>query len=401
MDIRQTPTKEFIESVREQFNVEPEIDRVLTRKMELRSGAPFSVPSLDELYRGVVALIGENVHTPFAVKNSRWLAGGAAKIQMAFDLEWRGLSGAEELQLTPLVLRMAPAESTLETSRLREFQLLKAIENIVPVPKCYWIDDTPKHFPYSAMIYSFAEGVTKPTASDHSQVTGIGTKFTSQWREKLAPQLVKNLADLHTANLEAMDLSLFEKPALGSNKGTLKQIDWWLRVWEEDREEAEPLITVAAEWLKANAPNLDHVSIIHGDFRSGNFLFSETTGKITAWLDWEMCVLGDRHQDLTWVSIPEFGNFAEDGTTFLASGLIPTETLFQQYRDISGLSIDPARLEYYRIFNLWLTVIICLATSHRSAKGGKSHQDSLLAWLSGFGYVLLDQLRIKLAEKLS
>jgi aminoglycoside phosphotransferase (APT) family kinase protein len=29
-------------------------------------------------------------------------------------------------------------------------------------------------------------------------------------------------------------------------------------------------------------------------------LYSEKTQKITAWLDWELAVLGDRHQDLAW-----------------------------------------------------------------------------------------------------
>lgn len=399
-DERQAPSDEFIRSIRDCFTVEAEVDRVLTRKMELRSGGVFQTPTLDEMEVSLKALIGSQLTQQFEIRNCRWLGGGAAKIQMALDLDWHGISDNEPRHTTSMVVRMAPAESTLETSRRREYQLLQAVHNLLPTPTCYWIDDAAEFFPYPAMVYGFIKGVAKPTSSQHEQVTGIGNDFSAEWRETLGPQMAKDLATLHAADVESMDLSYFEKPDIGSNRGILKQIDWWLRVWQEDREEEEALIGVAAAWLKANAPVLDKVSIVHGDFRSGNFLFSEETREITAWLDWEICVLGDRHQDLAWASAREFGTFAEDGSTFLASGLITPEKLFDQYSRHSGLNVDPERLEYFRIYNLWFSVIICLATSHRSAKGGKSHQDTVLTWLSGFGYLLLGQLRLALTEKL-
>src|SRR3546814_15526068 len=79
--------------------------------------------------------------------------------------------------------------------------------------------------------------------------------------------------------------------------------DWSSDVCSSDlRPEELPLVDVAARWLNANAPPLDHVSLVHGDFRAGNFLFDEESRRITAWLDWELAVLGDRHQDLTWTT---------------------------------------------------------------------------------------------------
>jgi aminoglycoside phosphotransferase (APT) family kinase protein len=39
---------------------------------------------------------------------------------------------------------------------------------------------------------------------------------------------------------------------------------------------------------------------VHGDYRSGNFLLDEGSGRITATLDWESGHLGDRHADLAY-----------------------------------------------------------------------------------------------------
>ena len=86
----------------------------------------------------------------------------------------------------------------------------------------------------------------------------------------------------------------FDAAQSGSNDAVIRQVNWWRRVWEEDRKEDDPLMEVTYNWLIRNAPKLDHVSIVHGDCRGGNFLFTEHDAKITAWLDWELAYLGDR-----------------------------------------------------------------------------------------------------------
>lgn len=72
----------------------------------------------------------------------------------------------------------------------------------------------------------------------------------------------------------------------------------WHRAWEEDRVEALPLVTLAAQWLRDNAPSVDRISIVHGDYRVGNFLFDPKDGRFTAIMDWELVHFGDRHEDL-------------------------------------------------------------------------------------------------------
>ncbi|KQX24295.1 aminoglycoside phosphotransferase [Sphingomonas sp. Root50] len=294
---------------------------------------------------------------------------------------------------------MEPPEAIVETSRRREIEILRLMDGVVPVPPCYWVDPDGKYLPHPALIYGFAEGRSRPKVAPSEQVSGIGINFGSQLRQVLAEQFVDGMARIHTvSNERIVALRHFEAAHVQSNESIKRQVNWWRRVWEEDRPVAMPLVDVAYQWLLENALPLDHVSIVHGDFRAGNFLFHEGRGEITAWLDWELAVLGDRHQDLSWATGTHFGHYAEDKQTFLACGLLPTDELFERYEKASGLTVDSVRLRYFRVFNDFTTTIHMLATADRVARGGKTHQDIVVAWILMLGNVLAGKLRDTLEE---
>ena len=186
----------------------------------------------------------------------------------------------------------------------------------------------------------------------------------------------------------------------GSNEAIIRQVNWWRRVWEEDRLEDFPLVNVAAQWLIANAPELEHVSVVHGDYRTGNFLFDELTGRITALLDWEISVIGDRHQDLSWATGRHLGHLAEDGKTFLVGGLLPLDEFFARYEKSSGLTVDPKRLKYFDIFNSYMAVVHMLGTAPRITADAATHQDVVVGWLSMIGHPIAEQLRRSIEELL-
>ena len=396
-DVRDTPDEAFIASVTRRFPVEPEIGRVLTAKLRGRAGPGYAAIPLETLVEGASALIRSEIRSDFAIRNPRWLGGGASKLQMAFDLDWDDKGNSR--QTTPLVLRMEPPASIVETSRRREFEMLQLMKGVVPVPDCHWVDPEGRYLPHPGLIYGMATGVTKPSTRPSQQVSGIGTNFGPTLRPVLAEQFVAHLAAIHTVpHTRLATLRSFEQAEIGSSASIVRQVNWWRRVWEEDRPEAVPLVEVAANWLVANAPVLDHVSPVHGDFRAGNFLYSEETQQITAWLDWELAVLGDRHQDLAWTTGGHFGHYAEDGTTFLASGLLPAEILFERYEQVSGLPVDPQRLRYFRVYNDFASCVHMLATAWRVARHGKTHQDVVVAWLAMIGNVIAGGLRNTLEE---
>jgi len=395
---RVRPGKEFIERMRTTFPIEREMDKMLTRKMEHRAAPAYAGASLERMTEHLTAFLNEAVEGPYRITDQRWFAGGASKIQMGYTLHWNAPGRGPSIDR--MVVRMEPSESVNATSRAREFQLLKAFEGVVPVPKAFWVDAEAKWFPEPALLYSFCEGITKPRATASGRLAGIGTNFGPDLRARLAPQFVRHLATIHTHDRGSADMSAFEVPAIGSTESALKQLGRARRVWEEDRTDDLALAEVASNWLARNAPILDKVSVVHGDYRSGNFLFDEHSLEITAVLDWERGYLGDRHRDLAWTANHAFGHVAEDGKTFLASGLITPDELFETYEKLSGLSVDPARLRYYTILNSYQLVVSAVASAQRVANMGKTHQDILLASAVPVGYIAAEQLRKTLEELL-
>jgi aminoglycoside phosphotransferase (APT) family kinase protein len=389
---RRHPNDESIARVRARYPTEREIDAVYTRKMHRRNEPGYQPVSIERLVAGVESLIATSVGHPVRIENARWLSGGASKLQMLFDLldcDSIGVPG----QATRLVLRMEPAASVTESSRRREFEALKAVEGIIPAPIPYWVDPEARHLPYPALIYSFASGSSKPSY-DAEKVSGLGQNYGPALRAKLAPQFVGLLGKLHTIDIATISgLEHFERPIVGSNASVIRQVNAARRIWEEDRIDEEPVMEIIYQWLVANAPPLDHISLVHGDYRSGNFLFDEARGEITVWLDWENATLGDRHQDLTYAANPLFEHLAEDGATPLASGMMAQQALYEAYEAACGLKVDPARITYYSLYNRYLTVALMLAASARASRGAGTHQDVLVNYVAGMGYLALAELR--------
>src|SRR3546814_10914976 len=117
----------------------------------------------------------------------------------------------------------------------------------------------------------------------------FGLNYGPELRPLLARQFLDPAGRFQRAGAQlAPRLPHFDGAEVGSNRSVIRLVNWWRRVWEEDREEDDPLVELAYQWLIKNAPPLDHVSIVHGDCRGGNFLFDEQTAQITGWLDWEL-----------------------------------------------------------------------------------------------------------------
>ena len=383
------PSAEWISSLRQRFPVEKEIDHILTRKLERRSGPGYSPIPLTTLIESLHALLLANIGDRFEIKNARWLSGGASKLQMAFSLEWnRPGIGFEQ---TAMVLRMEPAESIVETSRLREYQLIKACDGVVPVPHVFWCDADATYLPYPAMVYAFAPGVTKPSDAS-SGFSGLGMHLPKHVRDRLAPQFVAHLAAIHLHDYRNAGLTAFDEPATGTTECAELGLNAWDRIWEEDSDEAAPLMRVASAWLRRNMPVLDRASIVHSDYRTGNFLFTEHDLQISAWLDWELGRIGDRHQDLAWTTSHAFGHKDQDGT-FLVCGLMPEAEFFAEYTRISGLSVCSKTVHWYKVYNSYSIAMLTLATGYRIARNGKTHQDVLVTWLIGIGYMIQDEIR--------
>ena len=391
------PPPSFVEAMRATYPTELETDKLLVRKLERRrtQTQTYVPPTLTELAACLRSYCESNLEEPFELGEPRWLSGGASKLQIMFDLTWRSDGG---IRRDCMVLRMDPAESTNATSREREAELLRAFDGVIPGPHVFFLDAEAKWFPEPALIYSFAGGVTKPSGTRSGSVSGLGTQFGPELRAALAPQFVEHLAAIHSYPIRPHMLTTMDRPAVGTTEAAALQLNRARRVWEEDRGEDMPLMEVAVAWLERNLPVLDHLSVVHGDYRSGNFLFDEDSGRITAWLDWERGHLGDRHRDLAWTTQEMFGYPKEDGDGFYVCGLLSDDEFFEQYQAASGLTIDPARMQWYSILNCYQVLVTTLGSAYRVVRLGKSHQEALMVILKGEAAISADRLRRMLAE---
>jgi aminoglycoside phosphotransferase (APT) family kinase protein len=293
------------------------------------------------------------------------------------------------------VLRLQPAESIVETHRLREFQAIRALHGTIPVPEACWVDPDGEELGQPALITRFCAGVTRPPSAGAVERPRKG--FGPEYRRLLAPQFVAAFAKLGRFDWSRAELTAFDAPAAGTNDGVIAGINWWERVWQEDSVEPMPLITLAANWLRAHAPPIDRISLLHGDFKGGNFLFMPDTGEVTAYLDWELVRLGDRHEDLAYFLKPMFSEFDVDGTP-LVGGLMRREELLGEYARLSGLPVDTERLAYYAVFVNWRSAVISLATAARCAIGQKTHQDIRVGWIGIAAPQSLSELHAALQE---
>lgn len=383
------PDPAWIDAVRTRFPTESEWDRALTSKQQRRSGPGYSPLSVATMVSGLDKLLRHEGLHDFAITNANWLAGGASKLQVAFWLEWDKPEVGRTRER--MVLRMEPPESAVETSRRREFEILREMKGVLPVPDVFWVDADGSFLSFPALVCGFVTGVTKP-AGIISSVTGIGINFGPKFREPLARQVIRDMAIMHKWDWRSANLPSFDIPAPGT-----QAVEWnlnhWARVWEEDCNEDVPFMSELLHWLRANMPPVDQVCMTHNDFRSGNFLFDQESGRITSWLDWELAHLGDRHQELGFFAVENMGHLSEDGSVLLSHGLIPFEQMLDEYERESGLPVDRRRVDYYRVLFCYRAVVITLGTCVRAAIGGKTHQDLTVAWLSAFAYRNLEEAR--------
>jgi aminoglycoside phosphotransferase (APT) family kinase protein len=394
IDAKQAPTEDWIASLRQRFPVERLVDETLTAKLRRRGGPAHRSQTVEAVTRSLRSFLESRIAPPFEISDVRSLAGGSSKEQFAFVLTYVGDQGEQRQE--HLTLRMRPTAGIVETHALREYQALQAVSGHLPVPEVKWIDPDGAEFGQPAMIYAFCKGITRPPREGaHTPRQGFGPKY----RALLAPQFVRYFAELGKFDWRNADMSAFDVPEAGSNAGVIALINWWERVWEEDNIEPNPLMTLTAQWLRENAPPIDFVSLVHQDFRGGNFLFDDETGEITAFLDWELALLGDRHADLAYFMSPSFSEKLENGDV-LVGGLIGREAFIEQYERLSGLPVSTERLEYYEIYTCWRAAINCVATAPRVMMGEQTHQDIRVGWIMGNGPLMLDTLCETISKKL-
>jgi len=101
-------------------------------------------------------------------------------------------------------------------------------------------------------------------------------------------------------------------------------------------------MTEALCWLRNHLPARGHVGLVHGDYRTGNFIVDED--HIAAILDWEMVHLGDPMEDLAW-AMSKIWRGESSRTGYLAE----PEEFLMWYEQAGGAEVDRDRLRFYTV----------------------------------------------------
>jgi aminoglycoside phosphotransferase (APT) family kinase protein len=349
------------------WDMEPTCKRALLGRIENRKKGPYSARKTDEVAAELSAFFAK-IKPGATVSGVNRMGGGASKEQFVFTLD-----GEKH------VLRMDPLEAITETDRKREFEIMNAVHGLIPVPKMLWMDEDGSTFGRPAAIMSYVAGVTKPSDAG-LKVSGLGTSLGPRLRAALKGPFLDYLVKLHALDWRSADLPSFAAPDADPKQAARWSLNYWKQMLVLDGIENIPIVSYATQWLTDNLPESNELVLVHCDYRTGNYLFDEASGEITAVLDWEMARIGDYHEDLGWVLIQIFGTY-EDGE-FRASDLYGRDEFIAAYEAATGRIVNRKTLHYYDIMSSWKTYIITAANGMSAARAQHNHQDVLLTFLA-------------------
>ena len=123
-----------------------------------------------------------------------------------------------------------------------------------------------------------------------------------------------------------------------------------------------PAVELGLKWAEEHAPKKTRHTIVHGDFRAGNFIVGEE--EIRCVLDWEIGQRGDPMQDLGWVCVKtwRFGGKRPVG------GFGTREDLFAAYEKASGHLVDPEHVRFWEAYGSVKWSIGCLSLGMRGVE---------------------------------
>ena len=249
-----------------------------------------------------------------------------------------------------VILRVGPPYGLFAPySAMPEYRSLSALAGgKVPAPRVYFASDDPAILGAPFFVCEMVEGDTPLPWGSQSQ------SLDAARRETLAADFIDALAALHSFDWRSSPLASWGEGVNEDNAALLQVEDWRAR-FERWRLRPHPMAHRTLAWLRANAPRAQRVSLVHGDYRLGNFL--EREGRISAILDWELVHLGDPVEDLGWAFLPQYR-----GGTTMVCGLASEAEFLARYEARSGLKVEPAALKFYIVFSL-----LKLAFTHMAA----------------------------------
>lgn len=314
---------------------------------------------------------------------------------------WVGVSGGIGGDV-PLVLRKKPPGKLLPSAHAveREYRVMCALRGSdVPVPEALALceDDAVLGTPFFVMRWVPGRIFWDPALPELDQAADpVGL------RRAIYGDYVRVLAALHAVDYEAVGLGDYGK--VGGF--VRRQVERWSKQYEASRTEDLAPMNALMRWLGDNVPENDETTLIHGDYRMDNILFSipserrgEENGppRAIALLDWELSTLGHPLSDLAYacmsyhLNIPGRGGLA--GVDVTALGIPTEDELVAEYRRLTGRTIEG--WPFFVSFGIFRLAAILQGVYARSVQGNASSDD---ASMYGAAVKILAELACSIAK---
>jgi aminoglycoside phosphotransferase (APT) family kinase protein len=266
---------------------------------------------------------------------------GASRATYGFDADGTGDDGAERHE--EIILRLDPPHeqgSLVPSNMAGEYGWYRAFyaEGSVPVPEPLACETDPSILGAPFMLMRRMNG--------HTDWETIFEPYFDGVRQKICAEAFAVLGRIAAVELQrlGLDPGLRARPMPGS--AWLEQLDYWDAILREHELGPMPITRAAIRTLRFNPPPPAHrVSVVQGDFRLGNYLY-DTSG-VVAILDWEMCHLGDAHEDLAWTSLPNWGRRDKSK---IWSVVEDKDAVYRAWEESSGLELDHESLAWWTLF---------------------------------------------------
>ncbi|MFW6094266.1 MAG: phosphotransferase family protein [Pseudomonadota bacterium] len=177
-------------------------------------------------------------------------------------------------------------------------------------------------------------------------------------RENLAFECGQILARIHAIDLERTGLN--ERLERHSPEEFVRQ------TWERYQllGTPQPMIDYTARWLLDHLPRHPRTTLVHNDFRNGNFMVNEQG--VNAVLDWEVAHIGDPMRDLGWICT---NSWRFGVTEKPVGGFGEYEDLFRGYESVAGEPVDPEHVRFWVVFGSFWWAVGCLGMAEHYRTG--------------------------------
>ena len=268
-----------------------------------------------------------------------------------------------------LVLRLSQDSSLIETEQRTEYLAYSAFqESNVPVPVLIDMseENTKLGAPFMLMRELKGEAASPFTPNIYSP-----------YEKELGEQFWSILGEIAKKKI---DSDIYEDFNRETERPFWKnELDKWVKVIHEDSIGIEPILEAGIRHLYKYPPNESEIiSMVHGDYRSGNFLYAEN--KITGILDWEMAHLGDPLEELGWALSPIWSWQDKERPAYL----VKREDAISIWEATSNISLNKDDLQWWELFAAIKGMAIWISAGNEFKSGKNIDPINLFsAWIPG------------------